>query len=302
MSLKFTIETLSSTLTSLGYEKQKRIGPKKIAVLVDSNRVVALEKIQKLIPGSKYDNTPSSASSVGFVKINEFVIYAKPASKQGKASAGVDNEQMLVDYINSAAKTGPINVIFMSGNKTFEVFGCMEAVSAGADTSGRKKSDVNLIDYKNKIYPISIKKDDAEYWESADTYFGAEAKKIIEKAVESGKTKLIPELSYFKIEPNIAVKATQEEKKDVVFGSDIMPNGCIITKTFSSSSFEMKDDLVIIDVSSIITDIKEVKEDKDVFFLIRNDKTRKSIKDYPGIRILAAYGKRINKNVVVVER
>ena len=105
---------------------------------------------------------------------------AKPAKKQGKSSAGVDNEQKLVDFINSSAKTGPINVFFMNKNKTFDVIGCVEAISAGTDTSGRKKSDVNLIDYKGKVYPISIKKDDAEYWESADSYFGQEAKTIID--------------------------------------------------------------------------------------------------------------------------
>lgn len=302
MAINFTFESLSVTLSSMGFDKQKKISTNKIAILVDINRVDALEKVHKNIKGSMYNKTPSSASSVGFVKIGNFSVFAKPASKQGKASAGVDNEQMLVDYINSAAKTGPVNVFFMNGNKTFEVFGCVEAVSVGAATAGRKKSDVNLIDYKNKVFPISIKKDDAEYWESADSYFGTEAKKIIDMAVKAGKTKLIPQTTYFTIEPNIAVEASSAEKKDVVFGSDILPNGCIITKTFSKSSFDMQEDSVIIDVSSIITDMKDVKGDKDVYFLIRNDKTRKSIKEYPGIRILAAYAKRINKNVVIVER
>jgi hypothetical protein len=55
-------------------------------------------------------------------------------------------------------------------------------------------------------------------------------------------------------------------------------------------------------VSNIITKLEHVHGDKDVFFLIRNDKTRKSIKEYPGIRVLASYKKRINKNVIVVER
>ena len=64
----------------------------------------------------------------------------------------------------------------------------------------------------------------------------------------------------------------------------------------------MKEDTLIVDVKNIIESMKDVKGDKDVYFLIRNDKTRKSIKEYPGIRILAAYAKRINKNVVVVER
>ena len=304
LSINFTYETLSQLLYSIGYANQKKISSNKIAVLTDENRVDTLEKIQKYIKGSIYDRKPTSASSVGFVKVNnKFFILAKPAKKQGKSSAGVDNEQKLVDFINSSAKTGPINVFFMNKNKTFDVIGCVEAISAGTDTSGRKKSDVNLIDYKGKVYPISIKKDDAEYWESADSYFGQEAKTIIDKAIKDKKTQLIAQTgNYFTIEPNIAVEATRSEKQDVVFGSDIQPNGCVITKTFSNDSFEMREDTLLIEVSNIIENLSDVKGDKDVYFLIRNDKTRKSIKEYPGIRILAAYKKRINKNVVIVNR
>ena len=302
MAINYTIKTLSLTLTSMGFTNQKKLSGNKLAVLTDSNRIDTLENIQKSLPGSVYNKTPTSTSSVGFVKTGQFTIFAKPASKQGKASAGLDNEQMLVDYINSATKTGPINVFFINGNKSFEVFGCVKAVSSGTDTAGIKKSDVNLVDYKNKVYPISIKKDNAEYWESADSYFSKEAKIIIDNAVKNGKTKLVAHSSYFTIEPNIAVEATVAEKKDVVFGTDILPNGCVITKTFSKSSFEMKEDTLVVDVENIIENMRDVKGDKDVYFLIRNDKTRKSVKEYPGIRILAAYAKRINKNVVVVER
>lgn len=298
----FTFDSLSLVLISLGYANLKKLSSTRIAILTDKNRIDVLDHVQKNIKGSVYNKTPSGASSVGMVKIGNFTILAKPASKQGRASAGVDNEQKLVDFINKATVTGPINVVFRSPQKTYEIFGCTSARSAGTDTSGRKKSDVNLYDYKGRVYPISIKKDDAEYWESADTFFANEAKVIIEKAVKEGKTKLKSHGSYFTIEPNIAVEATINEKQDVVFGADIYPNGCVITKTFFNDSFRQEGDMVLIDVSNIITKLNDVKGEKDVFFLIRNDKTRKSIREYPGIRILAAYKKRINKNVVVIDR
>lgn len=301
-TLDMDYNTVEKLLISLGYDKLKKLSANKIAVLTNDNRILTLEKIQKGIKGSVYDDKPGSDSSAGRVKVGSIAILAKPASKQGKASAGVENEDMLVGYINSSCKSGPMNVIFSGDNKTFGVFGCVEAKSVGADTAGRKKADIVLIDYKGKKYPISIKKDDAETWESADSYFSAEAKRIIDKAIERGETKLIHHGSYFTIEPNIAVEATAQEKRDVVFGSDIQGDGCVITKTFNTKSFETQDDIIHIDVTNIIETMADVKGPKDVMFLIRNDKTRKSIKEYPGIRILAAYAKRINKNVKRVER
>jgi hypothetical protein len=298
-----TLDTIKMQLTSLGFINQKVISNKKIAVLINSNRIDALQKIQKAIPGSVYNTIPTAGSSIGKVIVDGFNILAKPASKQGSASPGVENELILVNTIQEMVKTGPINVIFKGKNKSFEILGCKSARAVGADTVGRKKADIVLTDSKNKIYPISIKKDNAEIWESADTYFNQEAQKIIEKAINENKAKLVAESSYFKIEPNIAVKATIQEKRSVVFGSDIENNGgAVITKTFSTQSFTKNEDQLIIECSNIITNISDVTGDKDVYFLLRNDKTRKSIKNIPGIRILAVYKTRINRNVVILDR
>ncbi len=300
-----TYETVQEMLISIGFENLKKISTNKIAVLTNENRVKTLENINKKINGSRYDTTPTSDSSVGKILVGSISILAKPASRQGAASAGVGNENMLVEVINKNknTKTGPINVIFKSKNKNYTVNGCVKAESVGGDTSGRKKADVVLVDTKGKKFPISIKKDDAETWESADSYFSKEAEKIIEKAIKEKKTKLISEGSYFKIEPNIAVKAKTSEKIDVVFGSDIGKGGSVITKTFNSGSFSLdKNHDLSIDCSNIITELSDVKEDKDVYFLIRNDKTRKSVKKYPGIRVLASYKKRINRNIIIIER
>jgi len=290
-------------LKSMGYTTLKKVSGNKIAVLTNDNRVSVLEKIEKEIKGAKYDSKPGSDSSAGRVRIGSVVVLAKPASKQGKASAGVDNEHTLVNFINSACNNGPVNIIFDGENRvTFEVFGCIGAKAVGGDTSGRKKADVVLIDYNDREYPISIKKDDAETWESADSYFGPTAEKIIDQAIKDGVAKAVKHGSYYTLEPNLATPATPKEKRDVVFGSDLEGRGCVVTKTFNSKSFEMEGDLLKIDCKHVITSMKDVKGDKDVFFLMRNDKTRKSIKKYPGIRVLAAYAKRINKNVKIVKR
>jgi hypothetical protein len=298
----YTEESLITVLKSIGYTNIVKKSGNKFAILTDKNRSTILQNVASKIPNSIYDKTPTSKSSIGEVKIDKFSILAKPASRQGSASAGVNNEKILVDTINKLTKTGPINVIFKAPNKTYYVTGCFIAKSVGSDVSGRKKADIILIDQSNKLYPISIKKDNAEAWESADTYFNKQAKILIERAVSNRITTLVDKGTYFMIEPNIAVPATRIEKESVVFGSDIKNNGAVITKTFSPSSFNINEDTLTIECSYIITDINDVKGDKDVFFLIRNDKTRKSIKEYPGIRILAVYKKRINPNIKVMSR
>jgi hypothetical protein len=95
---------------------------------------------------------------------------------------------------------------------------------------------------------------------------------------------------------------TYIQSGNVVFGSDIEGKGCIVTETFKTSSFVSSGDTITINCSHVINKMQDVKGDKEVYFLLRNDKTRKSLKKYPGIRALAVYKKRINKNVKVVQR
>ncbi|MDV7392189.1 hypothetical protein RZS08_12570, partial [Arthrospira platensis SPKY1] len=82
------IKTIEALLMSMGYKNLKKVSGNKLAVLTNDNRVTTLETINKGIKGSKYDDKPGSDSSAGRVKIGSISILAKPASKQGKASAG----------------------------------------------------------------------------------------------------------------------------------------------------------------------------------------------------------------------
>ena len=172
----------------------------------------------------------------------------------------------------------------------------------GRDTSGRKKSDVNLKTNSGKIIPISIKKDNAEIWESADSYWGEKAAAYTRRLAMLGKIKLIPFGSVYKIEPTFAVKATTEEKKNTVFGSDLLVlKGAVVSRTFGKEDFQYsgKDGKLTIKCSHIVTSIEDVKGDVDVWFLVRNDSTR-TTGGIKGIRVLAVFEKRINKNVLRV--
>lgn len=306
-SANLTADSLKDKITqAFGYDKFKDKSAVSFQVLVDgANRIDLLKNIEKLFAdyGAKYDPNKGS-SSVGAVVIGKFSIGAAPASKQGNRSAGLDNEHTLINQLNFFLKDGPMHIEFVAGSKRFRVEDVKLAEEVGRDTSGRKKSDVNLLTMDGKKVPLSLKKDNAEMWESADSYWSGKAKEIIDKQVSLGKVKL--EGTFIKkITPNIAIKATIKETEDVVFGSDIIKgNGAVLYKTYSSSDFKIDPagETIVVTVSEIYRTIPEVENGKQsVYFLIRNDSSRRGSKIYPGIRVLAVGKTRINQNVLVVK-
>ena len=298
-------EDVLGTLEKLGYSNIKTMSSRRFAVLIDgpaSARTQALQKITNALKsaGAVWDKKPTSVSSMGMIKVGDISILAKPAKRQGNQSAGLGNESILVDRVNAhVSEFGPVNIMFKGpGAGKFSVPGVTEAVSAGADTAGRKKSDVNLMTSSGSV-PVSLKQDNACYWESADSFYGQKAADKIDELLATGEIEMIDKGGYYNISPNIAVPATPEETTDSVFGSDLLGKGAVIKKTFTDTDFsydEAKNTLVI-DSTYIITDLSHVTGDYSVWFLIRNDKTRKSVPGWPGIRVLAAYEKRCNKNV-----
>lgn len=300
------IEDLKQKITQvLGHDKFKDKSRTNFQVLVDGvNRVDLLKQIENLFSaiGGKYDPNKGS-SSVGAVVVGRFSIGAAPLSKQGKRSAGLDNEDTIIVQLNNLLRDGPLHVEFTGGGKSFRVENVKQVEEVGRDTSGRKKSDVNLITMDGIKIPLSLKKDNAEMWESADSYYSKKAKEIIDAQVRLGKVKLEGSITK-KVLPNIAVKASTQETADVVFGSDIIQNkGAVLYRTFSSSDFKVDEsgETIMVTVSEIYRTVAEVERGKQaVYFLIRNDSSRKGSKIYPGIRVLAVGKSRINQNVVVV--
>lgn len=300
------IDVLQASLEELGYKDFKKLSGNRFAVLTDDNRVDLLEKIaQHFTQYGAYYDPDFGSSSVGMVRIGTFAIGAAPKSKQGKASAGVQNEYTLIQMINDALADGPLNIVFQAKGSKFTIPMAVRAEAVGGDTKDRKKSDVNVIDKDGNVYPLSLKKDKAEMWESADSYWGDTMKKIVEREQKAGTVKVEPHpkvRSVFMLTPNLAVKANSKELNNVVFGNDILPNGCVLEKTFNGKyKVDGETETVIIDVTKIITSPRDLKGEYEVYFLIRNDSSRKGSK-IPGLRVLAVKKSRINKNVKVVNR
>lgn len=305
-----TYSELVNLLKDNGYRDLKKVSGKRVAILTNDNRVSMLEQVEEKFSeiGAKYDNTPSSTSSVGMVNLNNFSIMAKPKNKQGARSAGIENEMIIIKQINDMIKEAhsPIDIVFKikGKSKTCKYKDIAECVEMGRDTSGRKKADIVLVDTKNRRYGISLKKDGAEIWESADRYWGDKAKKYLDREMKRNNIALEDMGNFFKINPNFAIKATGAEVRNVVFGSDLLGGGAVVFRTFSGKdfSYEGSTNTLTILSSAIITEANEVKGDKAVWFLIRNDKTRNIRQLYKGLRVLAVKESRVNKNVLRVKR
>jgi hypothetical protein len=291
-------------MTSIGYKDLKKKDARSLFVLTNEKRDTVMANLMNQLGGKKNPNR-SFGGSLGHIDVGTYRIAVKPLSLQGTASAGVANETNLVQAINFVIeKYGVCDVLFTDGKHKHLIKEAKIAKRTGEDTAGRKKADLTITDSKSKVIPISLKKDNAEYWESADSFWRENAKNFLDKAVKENKVK-VESLAggVIKITPNIGIEATVEESKSVIFGSDILPNkGSVITRTFEGDDFKYtgENNTLTISVSSVITKLSEVPDSKKVWFLIRNDSTRKSIPGYPGTRALAAYKSRMTGNVIKI--
>ena len=98
----------------------KKVSSKRLAVLTEHNRIDLLKIIENDMPGAKYDKTPSSSSSVGFVEVENFKIFAKPLSKQGSKSAGIENEIIIINIKRSCFRT--YSICFITRSEIRNIF------------------------------------------------------------------------------------------------------------------------------------------------------------------------------------
>jgi len=298
------IVNLEDTLRQRGYNDLKIISLNKIAVLTDDNRQEVMDKLlDSLAEFNPIKSDATNHSSMGHIEISpNYKIIVKPKSKQGKSAAGVSNELKVLEtinqYINQMQEN--ITVIFKSNKKEFKCENVKEAIETGRTAAKGDKADIVL--KGDKKYRISIKEDSAENWSAADKTHLKEAGKIIKDLVAQDKVKLIKKQGYFKLSSNIAKKATPEESQKFIFGNDLKEGeGAVITKTFKESDFDFDDatNTLTINCTSIIENLNDVTDEKQVYILIRNDSRRNLKSDLPGIRVVAVYKKRVKSTKVI---
>ena len=320
-----TIQEIERVLRTVGFNNFKNKTANRIAILADGDRGAVLRQVEQIFKtkGAVYDPAYQTAngnqiSSLGAVDVEGKVIYTRPASRQGTRSAGVGNEIAFINLLNKYLDRGygpyyTITVVLQGPGKTITIPKVLIAESVGADTAGRRKSDVNLIRLGLPTFPISLKKSSAEFWESADTIYGAQAVNIMETLQNQGElniTRVGNRVDFGSSISGIAIPTTDAEKLNFVFGSDILGNGAIVKQTFNGDAHARWDERTLtltINCVKLYDNLQQIKvSNEDPYILIRKDSSRTAglagNKNYAGLRVQAVYKSRITGNVKVFPR
>jgi hypothetical protein len=269
-----------------------------------------LQKAPDLEPFVGVDAKISSLGFIGFKNDNTKVV-VKDLGVQGEKSAGVANEAELASLLQSMVeKYKSIDVEFRDPRgKTLTLNNVTEVEMVGKDVKERKKADV-VLKSDTKRLPVSLKKLDAETWESADTMFGKKAREIIDDLVDKGVVELkkLPGDDGYALSKEIVVEPTEEEAMNAVFGSDINPEGGIVIQTFKPEHFVQEENKITIECHAVIKTKEDIPESHLMVWLIRNNAGRlsKSL-GIRGLRPMAsvltrAIGRRGDKDVILVDK
>jgi len=283
------IEILKSKL-GLTDENFSKISGNRYKLLVPgSERIEYIKKIQVI---EDFDYDPNiKGSSIGAIKYKNSFFVIKPSGAQGRASAGTENEDILENEIKKYLALGVKNITFKASNKSYSIPNVTGITGVGYDVAGGKKADIVITGTAGN-YPISIKKDNAGFWESADTRYKNLITKLVAK-IKNGDFSpelifkpFIDKLGNEKQGINIMYNSTtntkisgvlitdlpNKEEESIIFGSD---KAVVIYKTYTENDFTQQGDNLIITVSKIIENLQDVEEfDLEPVLNIRHDSTR----------------------------
>ena len=160
-------------------EKYLRKNSKEYRVLVPRNQRSEFINKMDAIEGFEYDGS-MSGSSIGGMRYKDARFLIKPEGLQGRNAPGLDNEDVLVSNVRKYLEEGAKNVIFKGENKDYVCNNVVGIKDVGLDVAGGKKADV-IIKGENEDYPISIKKLNAGFWESADRRYKSVLMNLLDK-------------------------------------------------------------------------------------------------------------------------
>ena len=272
-------------------EDFKKVSGTRYKVLVPRAERFDYAQRMDAIEGFTFDPN-AKGSSMGAVLYKGASFLLKPSGAQGRASAGTENEDVLSNELRKYLEDGPKDVVFVGSNKNYTTKGITEVFDVGYDVAGGKKADVIL--KGNKDYPISIKKDNAGFWESSDTRYKDVVKKLSEKIergdfapelifkpfvdklgnVKEGINIMYNEMTDEKVTGVIVTDLPSKDEKSIIFGSD---DAVVIYRTYSPKDFSLEGDTVKVKVSKIIEDLSDVEKfNAEPVLNIRHDSTRKA--------------------------
>ena len=272
-------------------EDFKQVSGKRYKVLVPRSERFDYAQKMDALEDFTFDSN-ARGSSMGAVLYKGASFLLKPSNAQGRASAGTENEDILENELKKYLEDGPKNVVFIGSNKNYATKGIKDVVGVGYDVAGGKKADVVL--KGDRDYPISIKKDNAGFWESSDSRYKDVVAKLSEK-IKRGD--FAPELTFKpftdklgnekegvnimynsntdkKVTGIIVTDLPSKDEQSIIFGSD---NAVVIYRTYSPKDFSLEGDTIKVEVSKIIEDLSDVEEfNAEPVLNIRHDSTRKA--------------------------
>jgi hypothetical protein len=322
-----TKQDIKDALEKHGYTDFKESG-NKLGVLVqipsgekkNDYRKYIMNEIEKSLKksfpksGVEYSSDTNLSSLGGIIFADSLVkVMVKDSGIQGNNSSGVANEIEMASIMSSMIeKYGSINVKFIDPRgKSLKLRNVIDVDVTSRDTANRKKADIILKSKSNQL-PISIKKLNADMWESADSMFGKRAKEILDKLIADNVVSLEKignkgDQPVFRLSKEIVMEPTEEEAMQAIFGSDINPKGGIVIQTFKPEHFTQDENNITIECHAVISSREDIPKSHVMFWILRNNSNRNSKTiGIAGIRPVGvtakrAFGTKETKNVVVVD-
>ena len=307
MAVNESANDIKQQLIDAGYDENDIVikSSKQIRLLTKGNeRKTTMDKLLQDLPDSKFDIN-FKGSSLGAIIANDgTAIIVKPREKQGGGSAGLDNEQALIDGINEYASTdSPIKIVFVGTNKSITFDNITLAQGVGANTAGGKKSDVALYSNSDVVGNLSLKKANASMWESADRRYKELMNKLSDKLINNpfpnvGLRKTEKENIYRLYNPEtgndlsgiIITNLPDNDNESIVFGTD-EPKVQVIKHTFQPSDFSFDNNTLTIKSGTIFTDLEDIEgTEYEPILVVRHDVTRTATKGLRPIVYNKNYG------------
>lgn len=209
-------------------------------------------------------------------------------------------------------------IVFKSSSKEIVLNNIYKIDFVGGSRSQTKKADIVVYYDLNKKFNISLKLKSFVAWESADSLVGdSVAEKILEylmdqlgdgntgrkfkiKAiVENGKVRysIVRKGSNNKI--NLAYRCNESDCNHVVFGTDIIGSGAVITYDFRGRIGPDQDGIWTISADEIIEEVNELPEKYYPYFQITSAKYRRNLFRFPGIRVQAKPKNSLGNSVIM---
>lgn len=259
-------ETAQELMDEFGISKEdiKAAAKNRIVVLSDIPRQEFFSKLSDL--GYERDNTLSGSSAGGFKTDNGVEILHKPASSAAQGGAGVENENIFVDAINTYIKEhGPVDVELKGERNTVTYKKVTKVDHIGKEGEAKGwKGDARLITADGEKH-LSIKKDGGYRWESVIKRYKSFYETFLTKAyngeIKGVELRPLPEnprvlqmMNPTNDKPYGRIYITghpqlEADTYNMAFGID---NADIVQRTFIPSDFSFENGKVVVRASRVL--------------------------------------------------